>query len=360
VFVPGSGSIGEPSADDRGAADPRGSGRTDPVERVLVLHPGALGDVLQAVPALRALGARGRVTVAGQGRLAAFLRDTGVVTEALVFDTLGLEALFTPDLPGPAALRSFTAVVSWFGAGDDTFTRRLRAVAERTVIASPTGAGDATAIGPPEPAEERVPVPVWRHLAGTVTSLTRAPGPADLAPLAIPPGWRVEARQALAAAGVQGARCLLVIHPGAGGAWKRWPAERFARVVERLAETGVQPLIHQGPADRDAADDLRRLIGPRAARLVEPELPVLAAVLADAHAYLGGDSGVSHLAAAVGAPAVILYPRTTRERWEPWSPSALALTMADDPGQPAEVARRLTAPLAGRTGASTPSSRAAP
>ena len=42
--------------------------------------------------------------------------------------------------------------------------------------------------------------------------------------------------------------------------------------------------------------------------LVSPPLPVLAGVLSMAQAYLGGDSGVSHLAAAVGAPAVILFP----------------------------------------------------
>ena len=46
---------------------------------------------------------------------------------------------------------------------------------------------------------------------------------------------------------------------------------------------------------------------------MSPPLPVLAGVLSMAQAYLGGDSGVSHLAAAVGAPAVILFPAATLE-----------------------------------------------
>src|SRR5205085_10955137 len=79
----------------------------------LAIHPGALGDVLLAVPALRALRARGPVTLAAQPRLAALLRALDVVDAAVAFDGLALDALFvdaaarTPRLP-PAA-----RVVSW-------------------------------------------------------------------------------------------------------------------------------------------------------------------------------------------------------------------------------------------------------
>ena len=198
------------------------------------------------------------------------------------------------------------------------------------MVASPTGPADGV-------------VAVWRHLAETIALVSASREPDDLAPLDVPGAWRTRGRQALAAAGVDPARPVLVVHPGAGGAWKRWPAERFAEVASRLRATGVEVLVHQGPADREAADDLDRRIGPESPRLVEPELPVLAAVLADADAYVGGDSGVSQLAGAVGTAAVILYPAASRQRWEP-----------------AEVARRLTSLLTGRPGASRPSSRAAP
>jgi hypothetical protein len=68
--------------------------------RLLVIHPGALGDVLQAVPALRALRGRERacrVSLAAQPRLARLLAGAGVVDEALSFDALGLSVLFTDD-----------------------------------------------------------------------------------------------------------------------------------------------------------------------------------------------------------------------------------------------------------------------
>jgi heptosyltransferase-3 len=63
---------------------------------------------------------------------------------------------------------------------------------------------------------------------------------------------------------------------------------------------------------------------------VEPELPALAAILSGARAYLGGDSGISHLAAAVGAPSVVLFPPAHLPRWSPWSPSARPVAMTGD------------------------------
>jgi heptosyltransferase-3 len=112
-----------------------------------------------------------------------------------------------------------------------------------------------------------------------------------------------------------------------------------------MSTSGVQVLIHRGPADADVAGRLSRLLDGRAAYLIEPELPLLAAVLAGAAAYLGGDSGVSHLAAAVGAPAVILFPPATRERWAPWSPTARCLTMRSDDDQVDEVTAALGAAM---------------
>ena len=84
------------------------------------------------------------------------------------------------------------------------------------------------------------------------------------------------------------------------------------------------------------------------ASLVEPDLPLLAGVLAEANAYLGGDSGISHLAAAAGTPSVILYPQATQARWAPWSRRAIALPADDDPTAAAWAALQLCVRLRGR------------
>lgn len=311
--------------------------------RLLVIHPGALGDVLQAVPALRALrGDAGecQVSLAAQPRLARLLAGAGVVDEGLSFDALGLSALFAEDPVPPAAaqrLGNFDGIVSWFGARAPSYGERLAALAPRVVLA-PSAPPDRDATAPA----------VWRHLLATVAPLGPPDAPAAgdagalTAPLTIPAEWRALGRAALGAAGLADERPLLVVHAGAGGQWKRWPVERFADVIGR-AGTDCAVLLHEGPADREAVDALERrldALGAAAgrARLIAPELEPLAAVLAGARAYLGGDSGISQLAAAAGAAAVILYPEATFARWAPWGPRARALR-ASDTADAADVER---------------------
>lgn len=285
----------------------------------LVIHPGALGDVLQAVPALRALRAHGSLTFSGQSRFGELLRGLGLIDGALSFDGLGLSTLFTRE-PLPAALverlSRFDRVVSWFGAREAIYRERLSAAARAVVIASPVP-------------DDASPASVWRHLAATIGTAS----PLELAPLELPAPWRQEAGRALGHLGVAPGQSLLVIHPGAGAAWKRWPVEHLAHVIGCARREGAQALIHQGPADRDAVDQLARVLREPAPVLVDPALPLLAGVLGRSSAYLGGDSGVSHLAAAVGARAIILFPAATRERWTPWSPTATALSSENEPGR---------------------------
>jgi ADP-heptose:LPS heptosyltransferase len=300
---------------------------------VLVIHPGALGDVLQAVPALRALRATGPaapITFVGQPRLGRLLVDLAVAEGAHGFDGAGLETLFVEaPVPRPLAdaLRAASLTVSWFGSGDETYRRRLRALAPRAIVA------------PPVPGDD---TPVWRHLIATLAPHAPA-APPSLEPLRVP--------AALAAAvPPPGPGPRLVVHPGSGGAWKQWPAERFAAVIETLRKRHpLEVLVHQGPADAEAALRLlARLAGP-ATTLREPPLPRLAAVLAAATAYLGGDSGVSHLAAAVGAPSVVLFPPATRRRWAPWSPTAVPIELTGTDRDVQEAVRALTPVLESRT-----------
>jgi len=275
---------------------------------ILVIHPGALGDVLQAVPALRGLRAvapGAPITFVGQPRLARLLVELGAAQRARAFERFGLEALFV-DGPVPTTLAEAVGgvryAVSWFGSRDETYGRRLRALVPRAVIA------------PPVPDEA---TPVWRHLLGTLAGWDLAL-PERVEPLRAPPP----------AADEVSLRPRLVVHPGSGGDWKRWPAERFAEVIHALRHRrAVDVLVHQGPADAEAAQRLLALLERDAGTLVEPELPRLAAVLGAAAAYLGGDSGVSHLAATVGAPSVVLFPPATRRRWAPWSPAAMPIEL---------------------------------
>jgi ADP-heptose:LPS heptosyltransferase len=264
----------------------------------LAVHPGALGDVLLAIPALRALRAAAGppLVLAAQPRLGALLTALGVVDDHVAVDALGLDALFVDDEARGPRLPAVSRLVCWFGARDPVFVRRLTALVPGAVVA-PSVAGDGL---------------VWEHLLATVD------------PAATPSDWRapVAAPEAVRALGVAPLAVApppwLVVHPGAGSAAKCWPAAAFARVITTVAARArMNVLAHRGPADEAPATALRQCLGAGLRWLDEPALPLLAGVLAGARACLGNDSGVSHLAAALGVPSVVLFDRR-HLAWRPW------------------------------------------
>jgi hypothetical protein len=312
--------------------------------------------VLLAVPALRALAAtRGPLTLAAQPRIGGLLLALGVVDRAVAFDSLHLDNLFQEDQiglgdteplstllrppaaqAGPAApaptIHSLAApaptTICWFGARDPGFVVRLTALEPRTIVAPPYAAGR----------------PVWEHLLGTI-SVPAAEADHFREPIPVPLPLVEGGRRALAAAGWDGVRPLVVVHAGAGGVAKRWPAEGFAAALERVAaRSRVALALHEGPADRAAVAALVAGLRVPALRLVEPELTVLAGMLRVAAAYLGNDSGVSHLAAALGVPSVVLF-RGDKLDWRPWAPGATTLVVATPPSDPGDVERVATALL---------------
>jgi heptosyltransferase III len=281
----------------------------------LAIHPGALGDVLLAIPALRALRDGGaRVTLAAQPRIASLLVALGEADEARDVESLRLDALFAAD--GRARLPAADRIVCWFGARDPDFGRRLSALAPRVVVASSVSAG-------PD---------VWEHLLGTVgESAARARREAAR----VSDGMIADGRAALRAAGLNGSR-LAVVQPGAGGAAKRWPPGAFAQALAPLvARSDIGIVVHEGPADAEPVAQLLPLV-PSARVLRLPALPALAGVLAGCAAYLGNDSGISHLGAAVGAPGVVLYSAVNLA-WRPWADAARVLSVAIDRTAPDDV-----------------------
>jgi ADP-heptose:LPS heptosyltransferase len=277
----------------------------------LILHPGALGDVLLAIPALRMLRAPAdELVLAAQPRIGRLLASLAVVSRHVAFDTLGLDTLFGDDAP-PERLRQLVAgarVVSWFASGDQSFTRRLAALAAETVAAStapPTG------------------TTVWQHLVASVGArAVAATEHACCDAMAVAPALVAEGRSALTDAGWDGARPLVMLHPGAGGVAKRWAIEGFAETAQALVDSfGVDLVVHEGPADHDAVVALRARLRVPARYLADPSLETLAGAVRHAALWIGNDSGVTHLAAAVGTPTLALFAPANLA-WRPWARDA--------------------------------------
>lgn len=125
------------------------------------------------------------------------------------------------------------------------------------------------------------------------------------------------------------AQCPLVaIHPGSGGysLARRWDAEGFARVAEALIERyGARIVLVGTPAD--GVSKVASLMHP--ARLTKSctnlegrtTLGQLAAVLKRCDLFIGADSGVMHLACAVGTPVVAIFGPSNHRAWGPWTGS---------------------------------------
>lgn len=155
--------------------------------------------------------------------------------------------------------------------------------------------------------------------------------PSDRATLLVPSAEE-RARAAAVAADVPGDGPLWILHPGAAKPANLWPVERFAEVVRRATAAGRRLLVLQGPADAAVLARLRTQLqaepapGPGAWR----ELPavtvgVVAALLARCDRFLCNDTGLMHVAGAVGAPTVALFGPTDPALWAPRHPALRVL-----------------------------------
>ena len=107
------------------------------------------------------------------------------------------------------------------------------------------------------------------------------------------------------------------IHPGSGSPTKNWPWTSFAALAGRLAaESNVQPVFVLGDAEREQGLSERAIAsGHRTIQALT--IPEVAASLHRGCAYVGNDSGITHLAAALGVATVAIFGPTDPARWAP-------------------------------------------
>lgn len=140
--------------------------------------------------------------------------------------------------------------------------------------------------------------------------LAAAPGPYEYT---VSDEERRDARAWLAAQAPINGRPIVVLHPGANWPHKRWAPERFASLADRLTDVDrVQVVVTGGPEDVALTDDITRGMHHEALVLAgKTSLRQLAALLEQARLVISNDTGVLHIAAALGRPVVALYGPTS-------------------------------------------------
>jgi len=293
-----------------------------PAGAIAVLHLGALGDLVVALPAIhllrRTFGPRARVHafVAGRAKAELLVRS-GAAHEAHDLASAAFAPLFASgDLDGPPRVpASLAALAPGLGCAavllrdGEAVCRGLRRLGARRVIA----------VAPrPDPEGD---VHVVDHLVGGVCRALEREGAPRTPRLRVASGERAAARADLLRLGIEPGRGL-AMHPGSGGAAKRWPLERFLAVARAAeARLGRRALALVGPVEAEADPGLAASLESAGVPVVrDPPLPRLAALVAEAGLYLGNDAGPSHAAAAVGARALTLFGPSSAAVWAPRGP----------------------------------------
>jgi heptosyltransferase-1 len=108
-----------------------------------------------------------------------------------------------------------------------------------------------------------------------------------------------------------------IVAPTAGWGMKEWPAENFGKVAAELARRGIASLINFGPGEESVAEKVRESSGG-IAQPIFCDLAQLIALTRRAALFIGGDTGPMHLAAALGIPVVALFGPTDPQRNGPY------------------------------------------
>lgn len=259
--------------------------------RVLVIRRGGLGDTLLAAPLLRALRrahAGAEVHVAGTREHCDVLAAYGIVDVARSAEDL---MLWLPDR-ARERLRSFDVVI-----GDEP--------------------------------------PVVQHVLEPKRVAPRVSFGLQLArQVGCEPEWPADA-QLLPPRASNGAG-VVALAPGSGGAAKCWPRARWLELAQRVAARGRELLVVVGPVELER-DDPRRWPWPDGVTFcVEPEPFRLAKRLEGVGAFVGNDSGTTHLAAMLGVPTAAVFQASDAAVWAPVGEHVLVV---DGDGAPPPVAQ---------------------
>ncbi|HRI03387.1 MAG TPA: glycosyltransferase family 9 protein [Pyrinomonadaceae bacterium] len=125
-----------------------------------------------------------------------------------------------------------------------------------------------------------------------------------------------------------------ILHPGTAFATKQWPTENFARTAEFLNQKGLQIVAIASQSESKVLDELKRYSNVPITTFDDLTLPEITALASKAKVFVGNDSGIAHIAAAVGTPSVVVFGSSNRNHWRPWTDAPNEIVFEPLPCQP--------------------------
>lgn len=302
-----------------------------PPPKILVIRGGAIGDFLLTLPAiglLREAFPQVHLEILGYDHIVSLATGSGQADASRSIEYAALAGFFNPkgtlDPELGAYFAGFQQIVSYLYDPDGFFAGNLRRCGVKNLIeASPKVdvEGDHAARQLARPLER---LALYLHDDGGTLLRPKVP-------------HQRFADHFLNDA--PGHRFLVAIHPGSGSERKNWQPERWAAVgrflLDRPEEIRPRVLLVGGEADGETLARLRlawTASSETSGGVLIAEnvpLPDLAALLARCRLFLGHDSGISHLAAAVGTPCLLLFGPTDPDVWAPPQPGVRVIRAPD-------------------------------
>jgi len=280
------------------------------IERILVIRSGAIGDFIVTLPVIQLLRRAfpgGWLSLVAKSRVRPLVQ--GVVDEFVDIDGTLLLPFFgesaDPGCEESRYLNTFDLIISYLGSAG-TVGDSLLSLPHPRVI-------NADVIPPPDYSRH-----ITEYLLEPLSQLIDTSSP-PFPSITIPTDAKEWARGFLRASGVSSSGPLIAVHPGSGSRDKIVAPATFCRAVRQLQRKvpGAHVLVIEGEADEEHVSAFRRELRAPHLNLKNKDLVEVASILSHASLFLGNDSGIAHLAAAVGVPTIAMFRASNPKVWAP-------------------------------------------
>ncbi len=284
--------------------------RKEMEKNILAMRWGSLGDLLITLPAinlLRHFFPQAKIRLLSSLSYGGLLQSAGLVDEVIAFEGSKALSLFQPENKERALwLRDLDLVIAWLNKYQGEWLRVMKKrLGEKFIylLAEDTGK-TSLSLYFFQKTEEVLGLKEGSNLLYK-----------QMARLPIQLEWSCSAEKSFPWLTGQP---YVVIHPGSGGRAKRWRIDNFLKIAEWVASSGMGRLLVTGPAEEDELDTIANMSwAENWGWKHNPPLESLAWVLSRSIAYLGNDSGITHLAGLCGCPGLALFREENADLWAP-------------------------------------------
>ncbi len=281
----------------------------------MIIRPSALGDTLLLAPALHQIADKAELTLLGRSPGIDFLRP--FLYGCLDYEKGGWHRIFleeppSEDLTFPEVDRVICFLSDQAGEARRGLGRCLKGIPVFSF--------------PPFPAEDQ-----RMHVALYLASCLKESG------LPVHPEEAVadaRRRGVLGKGRPSGPGTGVVVHPGSGSREKNYPPEFWVDLIRgEYLEVFQERILLLGPAEEEQYQYFSaRVSGAGAEVITSPHKQGLVSLLKGARAYIGHDSGVTHLAAMLGVPTIALFRNSHPFKWAPLGPDVTVIAGVRDTG----------------------------